>query len=264
MKHALTPPQIMGILNLTQDSFYDGGKHSLPIEHGLKLISQGADIIDIGAESTRPGSQRIDPTEEIKRILPVLKELKKTNITISVDTYKAEVAKVTIEAGADIINDIYALRFQPEMAKILKSNPHVKVVLMHMQGEPATMQENPQYFDVISQIMAFFSERIAFCEQNGIAKERLILDPGIGFGKTAEHNIEIIKELQEFTAFDLPVLLGASRKSFINSIYPSSPDERLTGSLACTVAAYLKGIDIIRVHDVLEHRQMIETLMRVI
>jgi len=263
MKISFPPPKIMGILNLTDDSFYDGGKHHLPIEHGLQLISQGADIIDIGAESTRPGSQRIDPTEEIKRILPVLKELKKANITISVDTYKAEVAQATIEAGADIINDIYALRYEPEMVAVLKANQRVKVVLMHMQGEPATMQDNPQYFDVISQIMAFFSERIAYCEQNGIAKERLILDPGIGFGKTAEHNIEIIRQLQEFTTFGIPVLLGASRKSFINSIYASSPDERLMGSLACTVVALLKNVDIIRVHDVQEHTQMLATLTRI-
>jgi len=268
MKITFTPPQIMGILNLTDDSFYDGGKHfrtAKAVEHALWMITEDVDIIDIGAESTRPGSKKIKPEEEIKRLVPVIKELKdQDDITISIDTYKAAVAKAAIEAGADIINDIYALRYEPEMVKVLKANPQVKLVLMHMQGTPATMQDNPQYNDVVAEIMAFFTERIAFCEQNGIAKERLILDPGIGFGKTAEHNITIIKELHQFTTFGLPVLLGASRKSFISSIYDSTPDERLIGTLACTVAAGLKGVDIVRVHDVLEHRQMIETLMRVI
>jgi len=288
-------PLIMGILNITKDSFSDGNKFTdidAATQHANKMVNEGAAIIDIGGESTRPQANAVDVDEEIKRVLPVISILRnsrqfksKTENTessfhtenadtslihktshntnkplISVDTYKSQVAKEAIKAGADIINDIYALRYDGSMVNVLKDFPHSKIILMHMQGTPNTMQLNPKYENVIKEILDFFKERIDYCLSNGISENRIIIDPGIGFGKTFEHNIIILKEIERFHCFNLPILLGASRKSFINHIYYSSPQERLVGSLASSVIACLKKIDIVRVHDVKEHRDLINSL----
>jgi len=254
-------PLIMGILNITDDSFYDGNKHfetNSAITHANKLISDGADIIDIGGESTRPGSIPIDAREEIARVIPVVKALRDySGIPISIDTRKAEVAKLAIEEGVDIINDISALRFDDQLTNVLSNNPQVMVILMHMQGEPENMQINPQYKDVLQEIKIFFTERIEFCLKHNINRNRIILDPGIGFGKTTEHNLEILANLDYFDALNLPLVIGASRKRFINDIAAANPDQRLGGSLAATAACLNNKVDIIRVHDVYEHKQFI-------
>jgi len=265
-KHFL-PPKIMGILNITDDSFYDGGRFlgsGRAIARAMQMIVDGADIIDIGGESTRPGSRRITSDEELNRVLPILQGVKRiSKIEVSIDTYKPLVARKAIESGADIINDIYALRFDPQMADILRDAPHVKLVLMHMQGEPAHMQDNPHYDDVVQEIMDFFEKRIEFCEQNDIHKDRLILDPGIGFGKTPEDNITILKNIDKFHSFGIPLLIGASRKSFLGSIYESTPQERLAGTLAVTALCGASGVSCVRVHDVKEHKQFLETMSRI-
>jgi dihydropteroate synthase len=254
----------MGILNVTTDSFYDGNRH-FDIDNALmrayQMIEHGADIIDVGGESSRPGSLPMDEETETARVLPIVSELKKnSDILISVDTYKPAVAKAVIEAGADIINDIYALSFG-DMVKILGEHEGTQVILMHMQGTPADMQLAPKYRkDIVTEITDFFYDKIALCTKNGIKEECIILDPGIGFGKTAQHNITILQNMKSFDKFGLPIMIGASRKSFINEIYKSTPEQRLMGSLATTVKACLSGVDIIRVHDVLEHKQMIESL----
>jgi dihydropteroate synthase len=256
----------MGVLNITHDSFYDGGKYlniDTAIEHVYEMIEQGAQIIDIGGESSRPRAMVIDVETEVSRVLPVVNRLRAvSDVQISVDTYHAWTARQSIEAGANIINDISAMRFDADMIAVVRANPHARVVVMHMQGTPATMQDNPYYDDVVAEILSFFRERIEYCQSHGIESDRLILDPGIGFGKTFEHNISIIRNLDKFKALGLPVLIGASRKSFINEIYPSSPDDRLIGSLAMTAICASVGVDIVRVHDVREHSQMIESLYR--
>jgi len=261
------PPKIMGILNITDDSFYDGGRFigfEFAVEHALQMIADGVDVIDIGGESTRPGSRHITPDEEINRVIPVLQEVKKrSNILTSIDTYKPEVTRKAIECGVDIINDIYALRYDTQMVSILREAHQVKLVLMHMQGEPANMQENPHYSDVIEEILSFFMERIGFCQQNGIHPDRLILDPGIGFGKTVEDNIKILQNIEKFHSFGLPLLIGASRKSFLGGIYDSTPQQRLSGTLAVTALCGANSVSYVRVHDVKEHRQFINTLNRI-
>ena len=260
-------PIIMGILNITTDSFSDGNKYNdveAAINHAMSMIDNGADIIDIGAESSRPGALPIDSTVELSKLLPVVNEIKKLKTLISVDTYKSVTAKKVLETGIDIINDIYALRFDADMVHVLKDFPKSKIVLMHMLDTPSTMQNNPVYNDVVQDIINFLKERIDYCLANGISEDRIIIDPGIGFGKTFEHNICIIKNIEKFKDLKLPVLLGASRKSFINSIYESTPQDRLVGSLATTVVAFMKKIDIIRVHDVKEHTEMIKSLAMVI
>lgn len=255
---------IIGILNITPDSFSDGNKFfdlDKALEHAKKMIEEGADIIDIGGESTRPGAKKVDISTEIERVLPVVKEIRKmSDIPISIDTTKAKVAKKAIENGANIINDISALRFDNKMVEILKKYRNIPVILMHMQGSPADMQNNPCYDDTIDEILSFLSKRIDFCLQNGINKDRIIIDPGIGFGKRHKDNLIILKKLQEFKSLQVPVLLGASRKSFINRIYTSSVTERLEGSLATTSIAFNHNIEFIRVHDVRKHYKFIKTL----
>jgi dihydropteroate synthase len=264
---SLSAPKIMGILNVTEDSFYDGGLYNSTenaVLQAKKMLEDGADFIDIGGESTRPGAQPIDSKTECERVIPIIREIRKwSKIPISIDTSKAEVAGKAIEAGADIINDISALRFDDKMLEVLQKNPHVPVILMHMQGTPQTMQEAPFYNDTIDEIISFFEERISFCEKNGVNRERIILDPGIGFGKRQKDNLLILKKLADFHIFQLPVLLGTSRKSFINGIYPSPAQNRLEGSLATTALAYQNHVQIIRVHDVLEHKRMIQTLQAI-
>jgi len=254
----------MGIVNTSPDSFSDGGLYSdidSAVEHCYKISTEGAEIIDIGGESTRPGSEPITEEEEISRVVPVLEKTRNIlpDTIISVDTYKAGVAERCIDAGIDIINDISSLQFDGRMGDLLKEHPEIHIIMMHIQGTPKNMQINPRYNDVVTDIIDFFEERIDYCLKKGISKERLIIDPGIGFGKKFEHNIEIIRRLAEFRVLQCPVALGASRKSFINHIYPSEPQDRLAGSLAATSFALQNNVELIRVHDVKENRQFIDT-----
>ena len=258
-------PVLMGILNVTEDSFSDGAQfldRELAVKHTEKMIAEGAEIIDMGAESTRPGSLPVPADIQIQRIIPILSYLKEKypEVTFSVDTQKATVAEKAIEFGASIINDISALRTDPALADLLSAHPKVKVILMHMQGTPYTMQLNPVYKDVLKEINDFFQERIDFCLTKGILKENIMLDPGIGFGKNLEHNLTILANLKTFKEFGLPLVVGASRKSFIDKISPSSPSQRLGGCLAAALVSACEGINILRVHDVLLHKQFFEVL----
>lgn len=263
----LSPVKIMGILNCTPDSFSDGNKYldtDKAFQHAMQMIEDGADFIDLGGESSRPGIEPISAQEEIARILPVLKLLKaKTTVPISIDTYHAETVRIALLEGAEIINEISALNFDKDMIKVLGQFKQAPIILMHMLGEPRTMQQNPTYVNVLEDILKYFEERISFCEEHNIDKSRLILDPGIGFGKRFEDNLLILNNLESFKSFGLPVLLGTSRKSFINQIYESKPEERLCGTLATTALAFEKNINIVRVHDVKENKQFIETLKKV-
>jgi len=258
-------PVLMGILNVTEDSFSDGAQfldRELAVKHTEKMIAEGAEIIDMGAESTRPGSLPVPADIQIQRIIPILSYFKEKypEVTFSVDTQKATVAEKAIEFGASIINDISALRTDPALADLLSAHPKVKVILMHMQGTPYTMQLNPVYQDVLQEINDFFQERIDFCLTKGILKENIMLDPGIGFGKNLEHNLTILANLKTFKEFGLPLVVGASRKSFIDKISPSSPSQRLGGCLAAALVSACEGINILRVHDVLLHKQFFEVL----
>lgn len=256
-------PQLMGIVNVTEDSFSDGSMYLDPkqaIKHAEELIAQGATIIDLGAESTRPGALPISAELQLERLLPVIIGIKSLypELVISVDTRSALVARETIAVGASIINDISALRHDPEMAIVMATHPQVQLILMHMQGEPETMQMAPYYNDLIGEIKAFFTERIAFCQAQGIDRNSIMLDPGIGFGKNLQHNLELLVRLDEFASFGLPLVLGASRKSFINMLSTSAPQQRLPGTLAVAAWGMMKGAAILRVHDVAEHQQFIK------
>lgn len=250
---------IMGVINITPDSFSDGGKYNT-LEHALshaeKLISEGADILDIGGESTRPFSKPVSAEEELARVIPVIENLKSiTDIPISIDTNKAIVAKKALQAGASIINDVSALSFDPEMADIA-SKSNCPVILMHMIGTPENMQNNPIYSDLLKNLMDYFKERIEFSLKKGIKKENIILDPGIGFGKTLEHNLLIIKNLELLKSLECPILIGTSRKTFIRKLVEKDdlPNDKdvITGSVASVCAAVLNGAKIVRVHDVKE------------
>ncbi len=266
-KLKLNEPKVMGIINVTPDSFSDGNQYldaDKAIERALEIIAQGADIIDIGGESTRPGAEKVSAETEIERVIPIIKELRKqTDLPISIDTTKAEVAEKALQAGASILNDISALQFDAEMIKVLQNYPEVPVILMHMQGTPETMQDDPHYEDVIEEILLFFEERINFCEDNGISRKRIIIDPGIGFGKRQKDNLVILKKLSEFKCLGLPIMLGASRKSFIGKIYDSEVSERLSGSLISTVFAFQSDVEIIRVHDVQEHKRFLNVMKEI-
>lgn len=255
----------MGILNLTEDSFSDGGYFLAPsaaIAHAEKLIKEGADLLDIGAESTRPGSKPVPVELEWQRIEPVLEALKEKHpaVIISIDTQKAEVAEKAIARGADLINDISALRYDPKMVQLLASHPQIKVILMHMQGRPETMQIEPHYADVLAEVKAFLQERADYAISQGIAQERIVIDPGIGFGKNLDHNLTLLAELESLRDLGFPVLLGASRKRFIDQLSPSPVEQRMGGSLAITMLACLSRIEFIRVHDVQLHRQFLDVL----
>ncbi|MFW5907694.1 MAG: dihydropteroate synthase [Candidatus Natronoplasma sp.] len=254
--------EVMGILNVTPDSFFDGGRYEAvesAVERGVKMEKDGADIIDIGGESTRPGSERISVEEELERVIPVIEELAPLIDTpISIDTYKPEVAEEAVEAGAEMVNDVFGLR-QEGMPEAV-SELGVPVVMMHMQGRPKHMQKDPTYRDVMGDISSFFLKRIEAAHEAGIKDENIIIDPGIGFGKGLEHNLEIIRRLDEFTSFGYPVLLGASRKSFLGEILGKEAEERLYGSLAVAASAVEKGASILRVHDVKETVDVVETM----
>jgi len=245
---------IMGILNVTPDSFSDGGEFVDPekaVARGLEIVAEGADIIDVGGESTRPGAAPVPPEEEVERTVPVVKKLRaQTDALISIDTQKAEVARVAVAAGADIINDVSALA-DPDMAAVA-AETGAGLVLMHMQGTPETMQNDPRYDDVVSNVRNFLEERMAFAAEQGVLPKQIALDPGIGFGKTDEHNLALLRGIPELTALGRPVLIGASRKSFIGRLLERIPEERLAGSLAAAVFAKLRGVQLLRVHDVKE------------
>jgi len=252
---------IMGILNVTPDSFSDGGRffnQADAVAHGEKIVKEGADIIDIGGESTRPFSAPISAEEESRRVIPVIEKLaKKVSVPISIDTTKACVAKRAIEAGASIINDVSALRFDHKMADVA-AEYGVPVILMHLSGTPCTMQVSPDYGNVVREIKDFLEDAVKRAEQKGIIRSQIIIDPGLGFGKTVEHNLVIINRLDEFKTLDLPILIGPSRKAFIRNIIKNNkiknlnPDDILveTGTAAAVAAAVLHGANIVRVHDV--------------
>lgn len=251
----LSTPTVMGILNVTPDSFADGGEFNRAdkaLAHVEEMISQGADIIDIGGESTRPGSDPVSAEQEIDRVLPVLEKAMQLNsdVVYSVDTTKYEVAKPALELGADIINDVSGLRKEPRLAELC-ARFDAGYVLMHSQGEPKTMQKNPEYEDVIEDISGFFLRQIKVLEQEGVQK--VMIDPGIGFGKTLHHNLQIVAELHKFNKFNYPLLIGASRKSMIGQMLNGRPaGGRLAGTIAVHYQSLLNGADILRVHDVQE------------
>jgi len=253
-------PVLMGVVNVTPDSFSDGGEFIDPqaaIDHGLKLIEQGAQILDIGGESTRPNAKAVTIEEEQKRILPVIEGLKSatTETLISVDTRNADTMQKAIDLGADIINDISALTHDAHSIYIIKE-AQIPVILMHMQGTPETMQASPQYDDVVEDVFDYLQTRIEACEAAGIDRSMIAIDPGIGFGKTLEDNLSLLKNLYKFHEFGCAVLLGASRKSFIEKICPDSPtDQRLAGSIAAALQGLDQGVQIFRVHDVYETKQ---------
>lgn len=244
---------IMGILNVTPDSFSDGGIYFDPekaVNRGIELEVEGADIIDVGGESTRPGSTPVPIEEEIRRVIPVIKELSaRVKVPISIDTYKAEVARLAIEAGASIVNDISAMRFDPAMVEVIREYK-VPIVLMHMLGNPGTMQRNPVYNNVVKEVYDFLDERIRFAEKEEIEREKIIIDPGIGFGKKLIHNLLLIRNLHIFKKLGCPLLVGPSRKSFIGEVLNLPVEDRFEGTAAAVVVSIMKGADIVRVHDV--------------
>ena len=258
----LKKPLIAGILNITPDSFYDGGKFidfEKAIERGKEIIREGADIIDVGGESSRPGSEPVSEKEELERVIPVIEELVKENVIISCDTYKSRVAEKAIESGAKIINDISAFRMDEKLIDIIKGS-NCGYVLMHMKGTPKNMQKNPFYDDTIGEITSFFREKLELIEKTGIDLERVVIDPGIGFGKRLVDNLIILKKLDEFKKLGRPIFIGTSRKSFIGAVLNVEVDQRLEGSLATVVYAYIKGAKIFRVHDVKETKKVIDII----
>lgn len=261
-KMSFERPLIMGIVNVTPDSFYAASRVEKDklLDRVARMVEEGVDIIDIGGESTRPGSERVSLEEELNRVVPAVELVKKNfDVIVSVDTYKAKVAEEAIRAGAEIVNDVSALRFDPMMIEVLKQYKP-GIVLMHMKGEPKTMQENPYYEDVVREILYFLKERIEKVREIGL-EDRVIIDPGIGFGKRLVDNLEIIKRISEFKSLKRPVLVGASRKSFIGQVLDNvPPEERLYGTLAVTAYCVLNGADIVRVHDVKENVHVVRLI----
>ncbi len=245
---------VMGVVNVTPDSFSDGGQYLDPevaVAHGLRLEGEGAAILDVGGESTRPGALPVAPDEELRRIVPVLEALAAAGVDalLSVDTSKAHVADRALQAGATFVNDVTALRGDPEMASVVAA-AGVDCCLMHMLGDPRTMQHDPRYKDVVDDVKAFLEERLDFAVGQGIALERIVLDPGIGFGKTVAHNLELLRRVDELVALGRPILVGSSRKSFIGELTGRPVDDRAAGTIATNVLAYAGGARIFRVHDV--------------
>jgi dihydropteroate synthase len=243
--------RLMGIVNVTPDSFSDGGRFleaEAAVEHGDRLAAEGAAILDVGGESTRPGADPVTAEEELRRVLPVVEALASHGHRVSIDTMKLEVAHAAIEAGATIVNDVSAFRFAPQLAGLV-ADAGLDCCLMHMLGEPRTMQEDPRYEDVVSDVRAFLEQRLAFAVAEGVPEERIWLDPGIGFGKTVEHNVELLRRLDEVVAIGRPVVIGTSRKSFLGKL-TGERAERLPGTIATNVLALERGASIFRVHDV--------------
>jgi dihydropteroate synthase len=248
----LRDPVLMGIVNVTPDSFSDGGQWLDPaaaIAHGLDLAREGATILDIGGESTRPGAHSVSAAEELRRVVPVLEGLRDAPARLSIDTTKTVVAEAALDAGADIVNDVTALRGDPELAALV-ADRGATVCLMHMLGEPRTMQDDPRYDDVVTDIKAFLAERTEAAIAAGIAEERIWLDPGIGFGKTVDHNLTLLRRLDELTELGRPLVIGTSRKGFLGRITGRDPSERLAGTIATNVLALAGGAEVFRVHDV--------------
>ena len=249
--------RIMGIVNVTPDSFSDGGEFLDPdaaIAHGRELAEEGADVLDIGGESTRPGAEAVPADEELRRVEPVVRDLSSAGLRISIDTSKTAVAQAALDAGASMVNDVTALRADPELAGLC-ADRGCEVVLMHMLGDPRTMQENPVYEDVVDDVKSFLAERIEFATSEGIEEERIWIDPGIGFGKTVEHNLELHRRLGELAELGRPIAFGSSRKSFIGKLTGADVDHRLGGTIASNVVAYANGASMLRVHDVAPMRQ---------
>jgi len=251
---------VMGILNVTPDSFSDGGKFinfSDAVSHGRKMLDEGADIIDVGGESTRPGALPVSEKEEMNRVIPVIRELSRIkNAVISIDTRRSKVAEEAVKAGASMINDVSALRSDKKMAKVA-GRCNVPVVLMHMLGNPRTMQENPSYKDLISDIISYLQNSISLAIKGGVQKGRIIVDPGFGFGKTVEHNLDILRRLKELKVLGCPIMLGTSRKSTIGKVLGLAPDKRLEGTAATVTSAIANGADIVRIHDVAEMSKVV-------
>jgi dihydropteroate synthase len=253
---SLERPLVMGVVNVTPDSFSDGGKFFDPraaISHARRLLDEGVDLLDVGGESTRPGAAPVSEAEELKRVLPLLEALRA--FPVSVDTRRPKVMQAALAAGASMINDIEALQAPGAVDAVAKSD--CAVCLMHMKGTPETMQEDPGYGDVVNEVKAFLAQRVAACEKAGIARDRLVADPGFGFGKTAEHNLTLLKHLPEFASLGVPILAGWSRKSSLGRITGRDTGERLAGSLAAALLALLGGARILRVHDVKETRDAV-------
>ena len=244
---------IMGILNVTPDSFTDGGKYLDPERARLRCLemaAEGADIIDIGGESSRPGSERISTEEELRRVMPVIKTVRDAvDIPLSIDTCKSEVARAALDEGVQVVNDITALNGDPRMAEVISAKG-AGVVLMHMKGTPEDMQDAPSYSDTMNEICSYLKEAVDLARQKGISSDKIMIDPGIGFGKRIEDNLSILKGLQHFKKIGQPVLIGVSRKSFIGSITGKEPEERIYGTAAACAAAVMNGADILRVHDI--------------
>jgi dihydropteroate synthase len=257
--------KVMGIVNVTPDSFSDGGEFLDPeqaIAHGRELAAEGADLLDIGGESTRPGAQAVSAEEELERTEPVVRALSSAGFSISIDTSKSAVAEAALVAGASMVNDVTALRADPDLAGLCAERG-CEVVLMHMLGDPRTMQENPVYEDVVDDIKAFLAERIEYAIAEGVDEERIWIDPGIGFGKTVEHNLEIHRRLGEFVELGRPIVFGSSRKSFIGKLTGAAIDQRLGGTIASNVIAYANGARMLRVHEVAPMRQALTVAERV-
>ena len=261
MGTANTSPRVMGIVNVTPDSFSDGGlflEYAAAIAHGLSLAADGADILDIGGESTRPGAEAVDAQAEIERVGPVVEGLAAgSERTVSIDTSKSTVAAVALAAGASIVNDVTAFRADPQMAALCGERD-CGVILMHMQGSPRTMQDDPVYDDVVDDVRAFLAERIETAVSSGVAEERIWVDPGIGFGKTLEHNLELLRRLGELRELGRPIVIGTSRKRFLGAITGRETGRRLGGSIASNVIALAAGAEVFRVHDVLATRQALD------
>ena len=248
----LSRPQVMGIVNVTPDSFSDGGRHAdtdQALSHCERLVKEGADILDIGGESTRPGAAPVPLDEELRRVLPVLEGALKLGVPVSVDTVKPAVMQQALDHGADIVNDINALRL-PGALEAVAGHPACGICLMHMRGDPATMQQRPAYDDVVAEVSAFLGERLQALKARGVDAERIVLDPGIGFGKSVEHNLALMRRQRELLALGHPLLLGWSRKSTLGAITGRPVEERLAASVAAALAAVQLGARIVRVHDV--------------
>jgi dihydropteroate synthase len=246
--------RIMGVLNVTPDSFSDGGRYleaATAIERGLELAAQGAAIIDVGGESTRPGAGGVELREELRRVIPVIEGLRDAGLraTISIDTSKLEVARAALDAGATFVNDVTAFRAAPEMAALVAERG-AECSLMHMQGEPRTMQDEPRYDDVLGEVREFLRERLAFAMEAGIARERIAVDPGFGFGKTVAHNLELLDRLDELALLRAPIVIGTSRKSFLGALTGRGEHDRLAATIATNVIGLLRGASVFRVHDV--------------
>ncbi|HVE68605.1 MAG TPA: dihydropteroate synthase [Solirubrobacteraceae bacterium] len=244
--------RIMGVVNVTPDSFSDGGRFldaDAAVAHGERLAAEGADVLDVGGESTRPGAEPVDAQEELRRVVGVIERLAGSGRQLSIDTSKAQVAGAALEAGATLVNDVTAFRAEPELAALV-AQAGAECCLMHMLGDPRTMQDDPRYDDVVSNVKAFLEARLAFAVAEGIPEERVMLDPGIGFGKTVEHNLALLRRLDELVALGRPVVVGTSRKSFLGRLTGAGVDDRLPGTIATNVLALERGATVFRVHDV--------------